>query len=163
MGSLLDAVWRGLPNLVYGLVWVAAYVTWITYAAIVLCYTVSNAKSAASLFQEGYVSKYKSEEAGPTWEDVYDYVHRLEHQFDKTIFLQMRLFKNGKPERLCGSATAHAVPPGKPLVVAKHIGTHGFKGQSGARTAPGAFWHALADLEGRLEGIEKVAQERMPF
>lgn len=100
---------------------------------------------------------------GPTWEDVYDYVNRLECQYNCTIYLQMRLFKPGKPPRLTGSATAHAVPSSRPLSEARAIGQHGFKGQAGARTAPGAFWHALSDLEGRLAGIEKVAQERMPF
>jgi hypothetical protein len=100
---------------------------------------------------------------GPSWEDVYDYVEHVERTYDKTVYLQMRLFRAGKPERLCGSATAHAVPPNRPLSEARHVGVHGFKGQSGSKTAPGAFWHALSDLEGKLAGIEKVAQGTMPF
>lgn len=100
---------------------------------------------------------------GPTWEDVYDYVNLLEGRFHKTIFLQMRLFKAGKPERLVGSAAAIAVRRDRPVSEPVATGVHGFKGNSGAKTAPGAYWHALSELEGKLAGIETVAQSKMAF
>lgn len=105
----------------------------------------------------------QSNQYGPSWDDVYEYVARLEAQFDRTIFLQMRLFKAGKPERLCGSASAHAVPPTQPLQSASHIGVHGFKGQSGAKTAPGAYWFALLDLEDKLDKRRLRAEQLAAF
>lgn len=99
---------------------------------------------------------------GPTWEDVHDYLHRLETESGFTIFLQMRLFKAGRPERLCGSATALAVPAALPLSEAVATGYHGFKGQQGAKTAPMAYWFALVELESKLNALRhrEAAQNR---
>lgn len=103
------------------------------------------------------------DEIGPTWEDVYDYVNRLQLMWSVTIVLQMRLYKSGKPERLHGQCMAHASPEDRPLTEVVKVGYHQFRGNGGARTAPGAYWHALSDLEGRLSGIEKVGQSRLPI
>lgn len=109
------------------------------------------------------MSKYAGTELGPTWEDVYTYIHDLEGRFDKVIKLEMRLFMSGKPPRLNGSCVATARPKNRPAGDKEYNGFHGFRGQSGAKTAPAGFYLALADLEGALMHIEKVAQGRMPF
>lgn len=87
---------------------------------------------------------------GPTWEDVYDYVNRLEILWGVVVFLQMRLHHHGKPPRLVGQCSAIARLKERPIDGPEWVGTWGFRGNSGAKTAPQAYWHALSDLEGKI-------------
>lgn len=100
---------------------------------------------------------------GPTWQDVYDYTHRLELMWGVVVYHQMRLHLVGRPERLCGQVTAVARQASAPLGGEEWYGTYGFKGNSGAKTMPQACWHALSELEGRLAGVDKVRQRELNF
>lgn len=92
---------------------------------------------------------------GPTWQDVYDMVEFIERVYCVTVRLSMRLFmykgKFGGEPYLVGQAVAHAHWPHRlgHGSFARH--SHGFRGRSGARTAPAAYHLALVGLIDQLE------------
>lgn len=100
---------------------------------------------------------------GPSWADVHDYVTRLQTQHNVAIVFSTRFYEVGKPPRRIATVVAEARRPDRPTESATRVGSHQFRGNNGAASMSGAYWHALSELEGRLEGIEKVAQTRMPF
>lgn len=100
---------------------------------------------------------------GPTWGDVHDYVKNLEGRFKVHITFNVRFLETGKPARRGATCVAQAAVSASYGAEVRARGWHDFRGNAGAATMPTAMWFSLVMLEGKLEGIETVAQARLPF
>lgn len=100
---------------------------------------------------------------GPTWSDIHDYVDRLQGRWKVHIVVCTRFWETGKPPRRSASVVAEARVSQAVGAEVRAMGVAQFRGNAGAATMPGAIFWALTELEGKLEGIETVAQARLPF
>jgi len=100
---------------------------------------------------------------GPTWGDVHDYVDRLQGRWKVHVVVCTRFWETGKPPRRSASVVVEARESQAVGAQVRAQGHASFRGNAGARTMPAAIWVALSELEGKLEGIETVAQARMAF
>lgn len=100
---------------------------------------------------------------GPTWSDIHDYVEALEARWKVQVVVCTRFWYTGKPPRRSASVVAEAREGAAVGAKVRCMGVASFRGNAGAATMPGAIFAALASLEGKLEGIETVAQATMAF
>lgn len=109
------------------------------------------------------MSKYEGQQPGPTWQDVHDYADDLKARFSVHIVFNVSFYTSGKPPRRSASVVAEGRVSQAVGAAVRGRGISAFRGNAGAATMPAAMWTALSELEGALAGIEKVAQDRLPF
>lgn len=106
----------------------------------------------------------RNDEHGPSWFDVAAAIEDFHARrgFRPTIQLTAP-FKNPVTQRFVSWGASVAKPPPLGKAVGGRV-VWAYWGQGGAhRTAPGAVYRALLDLDTALAEEEAIAQQRMPF
>lgn len=102
-------------------------------------------------------------ETGPTWNDVEAYSSDLRGRYSVHVVFRVSFYAAGKSGSSCASVVADARASNAPQAAVRATAYAAFRGTNGAKTMPAAMYLALVELEGKLAGIETVAQGKMAF
>jgi hypothetical protein len=117
----------------------------------------------AAAWEEATVSKNVQQQQGPAWGDVHDYTEDLRARFSVVVVFRVVFYPEGKSARRLATVVAEArASVAVNAEIRAQVHTQ-FRGNGGTATMPAAMWLACTELDGKLQGIEKVSQAKMAF